>query len=176
MTSNIRLVRKSGHARMATPGVPLLPHRPIRTPKLGTEWWTQGWSASTNPIDERCREQVRLLGEAFQSCEDYEDHLDGRPFAEVDLDTSLPLELMQAVLNIPDEFTVPAGTAVLRKIDNGGVPGIRVCAPDGQVIGIAEPSDLLRLDYWLEWGAYWLLAISGVSVDAIRRTMNRELP
>lgn len=172
MSYDIRLVRSRVCAMGTAHGTP---HARQAVPRLGPDWWTQDWGSSAAPIDALCLRQVEALGSAFVECEDWEAP-EGRPFAEVDLTAKLPPELWQAVLGIPDRFADPRRMVVLRKVDDAGSPGIRVCAADGQVVGCVEPGDLFRLDYWLEWAAYWLMASNGMSVGAIRNTLSRQLP
>lgn len=169
--NGIRLIRKStggwGHA----PGASASPVAP--TSPLGPEWFAAGWGESTEPLDERCAALVKHLKGDWSRAKDYSDPL-GTVFAELDVGQQLPTALWQAVLRIPDEFA--HGVIVLRKVRSGDAFLLRVCDPDGETVGMAEPTELLDLDWWLERSAHWLFACHRVSPEMIRATLERYLP
>jgi hypothetical protein len=175
--SNIRLIRRNGYARQATLGVAAV-QQPLATPRLGAEWWAQGWTEATAPIDEACRRLCRRWADAWSGVTDWPGDLKGVVFAETRLGDELPAELMAAVLSIPDKFATVGTPLVLRKVDDRGVPGVRVLGADGGPIGlVADPeTDLLRLDTWMTHAAFWLLALSGTDAAAVARILRRELP
>ena len=170
--NHIKLLRNGAGVRGHTSGALLSPPTPP-IPVLGPEWWTAGWAESTTPLDERCEKLLRQIKRSWSRVRDYSDPL-GTVFAELNLAERLPVTLWQAVLRIPDEFA--HGVIVLRKVRSGDAFLLRVCDPDGETVGMAEPTELLDLDWWLERSAHWLFACHRVSPEMIRATLERYLP
>ena len=82
------------------------------------------------------------------------------------------------MLSIPDEFAAAGTPLVLRKVDDSGVTGVRVCDADG------APPDRPRrrpgdrppaLDTWMTHAAC-ALALSGTDAAAVARVLHQELP
>lgn len=174
--ASIRLIRKLSGAKGNRPGaLGVANTAPIQARPLGTEWWTRGWGQSTRAIDEPCEAFVDRLRHDFLAVEEGTDPM-GQPFARLKLGEELPLELQQAALGIPDEFATTGTSVVLRKAPGASGPEVRVCDPEGEVIGIVEKDNLLRVEFWLEWAAYWLFACLGIGPDDLKRTLETRLP
>jgi len=169
----IKLLRNAASARAHNPGASLPPAPRPPQPGLEPEWWTAGWSDATAPLDERCEQIFGDLKLAYERVRDYSDPL-GTPFFEFDLGELLPTALWQGILRIPDEFA--HGVIVLRKVKAGDAYSIRVCDPQGGIVGMVEPCELLNLDHWLETCAHWLLASNRVNAEMIRATLKKHLP
>ena len=173
--NRIRLIRRNSGALGSTLGalLPFATTAPV--PALGSDWWTDPWRTSTDPLDSGCRRLVAEFKNEFDRiAADAEP--EGVVFAEIEPSKDLPLTFWQAILHIPDRFADPRRRIVLKRVNDRGVAGIRVCAPDGQVIGMVEPEELFCLDYWSEWAAYWLLAANRVTPKMIRATLEKHLP
>lgn len=174
--SNIRLIRKLSSATGNRPGALGVANTvAIQARPLGAEWWTRGWAQSTRAIDERCEVLVGRLRHDFDAIDEGEDPK-GQPFARLKLGDELPLELQQAALSIPDEFAAIGASVVLHKAPGPRGPGVRVCDSDGDVVGIVEAGNLLRVEFWLEWAAYWIFAHLGSSPDELKRIVAERLP
>ena len=167
--NHIRLLRNGVSARGHTSGALPIP-RPV--PALGPEWWTTGWREATEPLDERCEQIFGEIRRAWGRVRDFSDPL-GTAFYTIRPGKRLPVELVAGILRIPDEFV--HGDVVLRKVKADDGHRVRVCDPDGGVIGIVEPGELLDLDRWLTWSAHWLLAHFRATPERITELLEREL-